>query len=102
MLNSNANLKNKYGLEQAFVDPQPKHAESTHNIIGALLGGYLSEHVTENLTIGLGYAKTLSASLPSIEPRERQGVKVVSLLGGLTRVSGINPSEFAWRVADRL
>ena len=24
------------------------------------------------------------------------------MLGGLTRVSEINPSEFAWRVADRL
>jgi len=24
------------------------------------------------------------------------------MLGGLTRVSGVNPSEFAWRLADRL
>lgn len=95
-------LETKYHLEQAIVVPKPQNAESTHNIIGAVLGGYISEHVTENLTIGLGWGKTLSASLPSIEPRERQGVNVISLLGGLTRVSGVNPSEFAWRVADRL
>ena len=35
-------------------------------------------------------------------PRQADGIRVLSLLGGLTRVSSVNPSEFAWRVADRL
>ena len=56
----------------------------------------------ENMTIGLGWGKTLSASLPTIPQQEQSGISVLSMLGGLTRVSGVNPSEFAWRLADRL
>jgi DNA-binding transcriptional regulator LsrR (DeoR family) len=95
-------LESKYGLERAIVVPKPQNAGSTQAIIGAVLGGYLSEVMTENMTIGLGWGKTLSASLPSIEYREQSGINVISMLGGLTRVSGSNPSEFAWRLADRL
>lgn len=95
-------LESKFGLEQAIVIPKPQSAESIKDIIGAVLGGYISENVSQNMTIGLGWGKTLSASLPSVEQREPRGVSVLSMLGGLTRVSGVNPSEFAWRLADRL
>ena len=95
-------LEAKYGLERAIVIPKPQEASATQNIIGSVLGGYLSEVVTENMMIGLGWGKTLSASLPSIEYRDQMGISILSMLGGLTRVSGINPSEFAWRLADRL
>ncbi len=95
-------LEERYGLERAIVIPKPQDANATQVIIGAALGGYLSEIISENMTIGLGWGRTLSASLPSIEFREKTGIKIVSMLGGLTRVSGINPSEFAWRLADRL
>ena len=95
-------LEMAYGLERAIVIPKPRNAEATQDIIGAVLGGYISEILTENMTIGLGWGKTLSASLPSLEHRDQMGISVLSMLGGLTRVSGINPSEFAWRLADRL
>jgi DNA-binding transcriptional regulator LsrR (DeoR family) len=54
------------------------------------------------MTIGLGWGKTLASGLGAIEPRDPEDVRVVSMLGGLTRVSSTNPSEVAWRVADRL
>lgn len=95
-------LETKYGLERAIVIPKPQDASATQAIIGSVLGGYLSDIITGNMTIGLGWGKTLSASLPSIEYREQMGISILSMLGGLTRVSGINPSEFAWRLADRL
>ncbi len=95
-------LERKHGLERAIVVPKPQDAGATANIIGSVLGGYINDIVAENMTIGLGWGKTLSASLPSIEYREPAGVSVMSMLGGLTRVSGVNPSEFAWRLADRL
>jgi DNA-binding transcriptional regulator LsrR (DeoR family) len=44
----------------------------------------------------------LTSGVSAIVPRAADGVKVLAMLGGLTRVSEINPSEFAWRVADRL
>jgi DNA-binding transcriptional regulator LsrR (DeoR family) len=95
-------LESKYGLERAIVVPKPQNASATQEIIGAVLGGFVSEAISENMTVGLGWGKTLSASLPHIEYREQAKIDVVSLLGGLTRVSGSNPSEFAWRLADRV
>lgn len=95
-------IEKKFSLERAIIIPKPRNAEATYSIIGAVLGGYISENITENMTIGLGWGKTLSSSLPSIEHRGQQGISVISMLGGLTRVSGVNPSEFAWRLADRL
>ena len=95
-------LETKYGLERAIVVPKPQSPSATAEIIGAVLGGYISDAITENMTIGLGWGKTLSASLPHIEFREQAGINVISMLGGLTRVSGSNPSEFAWRLADRV
>ena len=81
--------------------PEPQDPSQLGAIIGAEVGAYMSQAVTSNMTVGLGWGKTLSASLPSIEYREPQGVSVMSMLGGLTRVSGVNPSEFAWRLAAR-
>jgi DNA-binding transcriptional regulator LsrR (DeoR family) len=95
-------LEQKYKLERAIVIPKPLDANATHTIIGAALAGYLSENIPETATIGLGWGRTLSASLPGIAYREQSGISVLSMLGGLTRVSGSNPSEFAWRLADRL
>lgn len=95
-------LETKYGLERAIVIPNPKDPAATQQIIGAVLGAYLSENIPDGATIGLGWGKTLTASLPGIEYRENSGISVLSMLGGLTRVSGANPSEFAWRLADRL
>lgn len=95
-------LEMKYGLERAIVIPKPQDPSTTPDIIGAVLGGYLSENIPENATIGLGWGKTLTASLPGIEYREKSGISVLSMLGGLTRVSGANTSEFSWRLADRL
>jgi DNA-binding transcriptional regulator LsrR (DeoR family) len=95
-------LEQKFGLERAIVIPKPQNANATQDIVGAVLGGYISENIADGMSIGLGWGKTLSASLPSIEFRENSGITVYSMLGGLTRVSGVNPSEFAWRLADRL
>lgn len=95
-------LEAKFALERAIVVPKPQKADTTNEIIGAVLGGFISEAIADNMTIGLGWGKTLSASLPHIEFREQSGVNVISMLGGLTRVSGSNPSEFAWRLADRV
>jgi DNA-binding transcriptional regulator LsrR (DeoR family) len=95
-------LETKIGLGRAIVVPKPQDPATTHDIIGAVLGGYINDLVAEKMTIGLGWGRTLSASLPAIEHREPMGINVLSLLGGLTRVSGVNPSESAWRLADRL
>lgn len=95
-------LEEKWGLTEAIVIPEPQVPEQTHAILGVQLGSYLSRTITNHTTIGLGWGKTLTSSLSSIVPKKNEGVRVLSLLGGLTRVSSVNPSEFAWRVAERL
>ena len=95
-------LEKKWGLTKAIVVPTPQDEGQLRNIIGAEVGAYISQALTANMTIGLGWGKTLSAAVPAIVPRNPDGVRVMSLLGGLTRVSEQNPSEFAWRVAARL
>lgn len=95
-------LEERWGLTRAIVIPEPQDARQMSTILGAELGAYLSRHLTEHTTVGLGWGQTLSNALPSIVPRQAEGTRVISLLGGLTRVSSVNPSEFAWRVADRL
>ncbi len=95
-------LEKRWGLTQAIVLPTPQDEAQLRTIIGAEVGAYISQALSANMTIGLGWGKTLSAAVPAIVPRNPDGIRVMSLLGGLTRVSDQNPSEFAWRVAARL
>ena len=95
-------LEKRWGLTQAIVLPNPQDEAQLRTIIGAEVGAYISQAIAANMTIGLGWGKTLSAAVPAIVPRNPDGIRVMSLLGGLTRVSDQNPSEFAWRVAARL
>ena len=95
-------LEERWKLMRAIVIPEPQDARQMSTILGAEVGAYLSRQMTEHMTVGLGWGQTLSNALPSIVPRQADGTRVISLLGGLTRVSSVNPSEFAWRVADRL
>ncbi len=95
-------LEERWNLARAVVIPEPQDPAQISTILGAELGAYISRNVTGHATIGLGWGKTLTSALPSIVPRLPDGVRVLSLLGGLTRVTSVNPSEFAWRVADRL
>jgi DNA-binding transcriptional regulator LsrR (DeoR family) len=95
-------LRQRWGLTEAIVIPEPQNPEHITSILGAELGAYLSRAVASHNTIGLGWGRTLTSALPAIVPQKYEGVRILSLLGGLTRVSTVNPSEIAWRVADRL
>lgn len=95
-------LEERWRLTRAIVIPEPQDTSQTSTILGAELGAYLSKNLGGHTTVGLGWGQTLSNALPAIVPRQAEGIRVLSLLGGLTRVSKVNPSEFAWRVADRL
>lgn len=95
-------LESRWNLTRAIVVPEPQDPAQLRAIIGAEVGAFMSQAVTSNMTVGLGWGKTLTSGVPAIVPRAPDGVRVLSMLGGLTRVSEVNPSEFAWRVADRL
>jgi DNA-binding transcriptional regulator LsrR (DeoR family) len=96
------NLEKLMGLERAIVIPYCQSPETEYANLGVALGSYVSGILEDNMSVGLGWGRTLSSSLAEIEYREQQGLKIISMLGGLTRVNRHNLSEFAWRFADRL
>ncbi len=95
-------LEERWGFTRAVVIPEPQDENQTSSILGAALGAYISENISSHMTIGLGWGNTLTKALPSIVSPKVEGIRVLSMLGGLTHVSKVNPSEFAWRVADKL
>lgn len=95
-------LESLMGLERVIVIPYSQNPEAEYADLGVALGSYVNGILADNMSIGLGWGRTLSTSLGQIENRELKDLKVVSMLGGLTRVNRYNLSEFAWRFADRL
>jgi DNA-binding transcriptional regulator LsrR (DeoR family) len=94
-------LEDALGLDEAIVVPAAKGAGMAAKAVGLALGRFLSEAVTDDMTIGVGWGRTLTASLASLRPVRREGVKVVSLLGGVVEAQGSNPLEYSWRVAHQ-
>lgn len=93
-------LEEALGLDEAIVVPAVP-ADRMSKSVGLSLGRFLSETVGNNMTIGVGWGRTLSASLAGLRPVRRQGVKVVSLLGGVVEARGSNPLEYSWRMASQ-
>ena len=95
-------LERALKLEEAIVVPEARGLERAANAVGLALGKFLSEALADGMTIGVGWGRTLSASLASFRPPRLAGVKVISLLGGSIETQIANPVEYAWRLASPL
>jgi deoxyribonucleoside regulator len=93
-------LKEKLGLEDAVVVPEPSDPKNVGRSIGAAAGMYVTEQLKDNMCLGVGWGATLHDSLQTLSPKEFQNVEVVSLLGGVVQARRFNPSEFAWQFAN--
>jgi deoxyribonucleoside regulator len=93
-------LKEKFNLLEAVVVPEPANPANTAKVIGNAAGMYITDHLTDNFCLGVGWGATLYASLQTLSPRELTGVEVVSLLGGIVQARRFNPAEFAWQFAN--
>lgn len=93
-------LEETYGLSEAIVVPGHGTPEQTAADVGAALGRFLSEVVADGMTIGVGWGRTLSASLHTFRPPHRTQVRIVSLLGGLIEARTVNPADVAWQMAS--
>ena len=94
------NLEQKFGINRALVAPCPRAGADPTKAIAFLAGEFISSHVQSGMKIGVGWGKTLYASLPYIRGRELQNVGVISLLGGISQAKRFNPAEFAWQFAE--
>ncbi len=97
-------LERAYGLDEAVVVPAPAVAdvETLAKGVGVALGQFLSEVIVDDMTIGVGWGRTMTASLASFRPPRRENCKVVSLLGGIVAVHVTNPIDYSWRLASQL
>ncbi|CDN49386.1 Putative sugar-binding domain protein [Neorhizobium galegae bv. orientalis str. HAMBI 540] len=97
-------LEKAYGLDEAVVVPAPRDnsAAALASSVGLALGQFLSEVVQDDMTIGVGWGRTMTASLGSFRPPRREKCKVVSLLGGIVAVHQTNPIDYTWRFAGQL
>jgi DNA-binding transcriptional regulator LsrR (DeoR family) len=95
-------LEARLSLDRAIVVPGEGTPEETARDVGAALGRFLSERIGDGMTVGVGWGRTLDASLAAFRPPRLSGVRVVSLLGGVVEPKGLNPIDFAWRLAGAL
>ncbi len=89
-------LEDAFGVSRAIVVPS---ADNPAVAVGAALGTYLSQTITSDMTVGVGWGRTLDAALSTFVPGALERVEVVSLLGGVIHPAQINPVEFSWRLA---
>ena len=92
-------LKKAFGLNDAVVVPEPSNAAFVTKSIGMAAGMYVTDTLSDDMSIGVGWGATLLESLQTFAPRELENVQVVSLLGGIVQARRNNPSEFAWQFA---
>jgi DNA-binding transcriptional regulator LsrR (DeoR family) len=95
-------IESELSLDEVIVVPASDNLEQAARLVGLALGKFLSETITDTMTIGVGWGRTLTASLSSFHPPAHSGIKVMSLLGGSVETRFSNPVEFAWRIASAL
>lgn len=93
-------LEERFGLRGAIVVPCEGEEDDPTRAIAAAAGAYVTDIMKPNLTVGVGWGRTLHTMLPYIEGRPLDGVRVVSLLGGIAQARRFNPAEFAWQFAE--
>ena len=93
-------LKRQYGLEDAVVVPTPPSQELIPQVIATAAAAALSARIKDGMSVGVGWGRTLRLSIQSVPRRQLGKLSVVSLLGGLTRGSAMNPHETASHLAD--
>ena len=92
-------LQDAYQIAEVLISPLSSADADPTAAIAAATGYYVSDLLRPNMKIGVGWGRTLIASLNYMTERAIPGLSVVSLVGGVTRVLRINPAEFAWQFA---
>ena len=93
-------LKQHFGLDDATVVPTPPNQELIPQVIATAAAAALSARLKDGMSVGVGWGRTLRLSIQSVPRRQLNRLSVVSLLGGLTRGSAMNPHETASHLAD--
>ena len=94
-------VENEFDLRRAIVVPLSSKKADPAPVIGAALGTYISDLVTDGMSVGAGWGRTLRESINYTTGRTLKDFKVISMLGGIIQARRFNPAEFAWQFAER-
>ena len=94
-------IETRFDVERVIVAPRTDPTSNAIKPIAMAAGRFMSTYVQAGMTIGVGWGRTLYSTLPHIEGRDLEDVRVVSLLGGIAEAKRFNPAEFAWQFAER-
>lgn len=88
-------LTETFGLEEAIVVPAPGREDDTYFVVGQATGDYVSRTLGTGEVLGMTWGSTLHFAAQTLEPRTGAKNTVVSLSGGLSKSTVINPYDNA-------
>lgn len=96
-------LQAAFGVDEVIVVPgSATPEEGGTRAVGMALGSRLARCIEPGMLIGVGWGRTLHASLASFAPRQQADCRVISLMGGSVDPDLATAFEYPWRVASRL
>ncbi|PXW22850.1 sugar-binding transcriptional regulator [Paraburkholderia caballeronis] len=93
-------LMKRYGLERAIVVPEGVDRDTTQAALGIGAANFLSKELRAGQTVGLGWGRTIRATLRAMPHRSYGPLAVVSLQGGLPHCPSINTFDIVSDFAD--
>lgn len=96
-------LADRFGLETCEVAPDLGESGLPLRALGIAGADFLRREIEHgrHRVIGLGHGRTLAAAVQQLPRFDANGVRFVSLLGGLTRNYSANPYDVMHRLAQR-
>lgn len=93
-------VQKRFGLGRVIIAPVKGQDGDPTRAIAAAAGAFVTDLMEDGLTVGVGWGRTLHRMLPFIDGRALDGVRIVSLLGGIAHARRFNPAEFAWQFTE--
>lgn len=88
-------LAQRYDLSEVIVVPSPEDEQYIFRVLGVGAAPYIHDQVAEGCTFGVGWGRTLRATVRETRGRSFSSMTVVSLMGGLNFGSGFNTVEIS-------
>jgi DNA-binding transcriptional regulator LsrR (DeoR family) len=92
-------LKARFNLADVAVVPTVSDPDTLQRVVGEAASVMLAPLLRDGLGVGIGWGRTLRAAALRLPHRRLPASWVVSLMGGLTRGSGINTFEVSTELA---
>ncbi|WGF88555.1 sugar-binding transcriptional regulator [Marinivivus vitaminiproducens] len=92
-------IRQHYGLQHVTVVPAVDDDQAPQRIVGQAAAALLEPMLVDGKGFGLGWGRTLSSLVRGLAPRRLPNAWTVTLMGSLTRGSGINTFEVSTQFA---